>query len=77
MTIDSALLSNPTTAAKDINRVLSAAIRYKRPVYIELPRDIVSASIHADPKLYVDSPLSYNGSSENVKASRRRRRISN
>jgi TPP-dependent 2-oxoacid decarboxylase len=68
MTIDSALLSNPTTAAKDINRVLSAAIRYKRPVYIELPRDIVSASIHADQKLYVDSPLSYNGSSENVKA---------
>src|SRR3954470_24862169 len=66
MTIDSVLLSDSTTAVKDINRVLSSAIRYKRPVYVELPRDIVSASIHADQKLYVDSPLSYNGSSENV-----------
>jgi len=68
MTIDSALLSNPTTAAKDINRVLSSAIRYKRPVYIELPRDIVSAPIHANQEIYVDSPTSFNASSENVKA---------
>jgi TPP-dependent 2-oxoacid decarboxylase len=68
MTIDSVLLSNPTTAAKDINRVLSSAIRYKRPVYIELPRDTVSAPIHADQELYVDSPTSSNVYSENVKA---------
>jgi TPP-dependent 2-oxoacid decarboxylase len=68
MTIDSVLLSNPTTAAKDINRVLSSAIRYKRPVYIELPRDIVSAPIHADQEIYVDSPTSSNVYSENVKA---------
>ncbi|HZC50631.1 MAG TPA: thiamine pyrophosphate-binding protein, partial [Nitrososphaeraceae archaeon] len=46
ITIDSVLLNNPTTAAKDINRVLSSAIRYKRPVYIELPRDVVSAPIY-------------------------------
>ncbi|MBD0359708.1 MAG: alpha-keto acid decarboxylase family protein, partial [Nitrososphaeraceae archaeon] len=39
-------LNNPTTAAKDINRVLSSAIRNKRPVYIELPRDVVSVPIY-------------------------------
>src|SRR5919205_4624634 len=68
ITIDSVLLSNSTTAVKDINRVLSSAIRYKRPVYIELPRDIVSAPIHADQELSVDSPTSSNPFFENVKA---------
>ncbi len=46
ITIDSVLLNNPTTTAKDISRVLSSAIRYKRPVYIELPRDVVSEPIY-------------------------------
>jgi TPP-dependent 2-oxoacid decarboxylase len=41
VTVDSVLIDNPSTAAKDIDRVLSSAIRYKRPVYIELPRDKV------------------------------------
>ena len=41
ITVDSIMVDNPTTAAKDIDRVLSSAIRYKRPVYIELPRDKV------------------------------------
>src|SRR5919197_228931 len=45
MTVDSILINNPITAAKDIDRVLSSAIRYKRPVYIELPRDKVSTPI--------------------------------
>ena len=45
LTIDSALLSNQDTAMADIDRVLSAAVRYKRPVYLELPRDIVSSEI--------------------------------
>jgi indolepyruvate decarboxylase len=45
MTVDSVLIDNPTTAAKDIDRVLSSAVRYKRPVYIELPRDRVSTII--------------------------------
>jgi TPP-dependent 2-oxoacid decarboxylase len=68
MTIDSVLLSDSTTAVKDINRVLSSAIRYKRPVYIELPRDIVSVPIHADQEIYVDFPTSFNASFENLKA---------
>ncbi len=45
ITIDSVLLHESTSAAKAIDRVLSSALKYKRPVYIELPRDIVSEPI--------------------------------
>src|SRR5918912_3577247 len=54
VTIDSVLIDNPRTAAKDIDRVLSSAIRYKRPVYIELPRDKV-----AEPISIASSPSRY------------------
>jgi indolepyruvate decarboxylase len=40
-TICAVELSNPSTAFADIDRALAAADRYKRPVYIELPRDMV------------------------------------
>ena len=52
VTIDSVIIDNPRTAAKDIDRVLSSATRYQRPVYIELPRDKVSLPIHQEQ--YVD-----------------------
>src|SRR5438093_7794590 len=41
LTIASTVLSDPQTALQEIDRVLHAALRYKRPVYIELPRDLV------------------------------------
>jgi len=34
-------LSDPQTAFHEIDRVLNAAARFKRPVYIEIPRDMV------------------------------------
>ena len=34
-------LSDPMTAFREIDRVLAACQRFKRPVYIELPRDMV------------------------------------
>jgi indolepyruvate decarboxylase len=34
-------LTDPQTAFHEIDRVLAAAARYKRPVYIEIPRDMV------------------------------------
>ncbi len=40
-TIASTELTDPLTAFAEIDRVLDACDRYKRPVYIELPRDIV------------------------------------
>src|SRR5215471_5759712 len=41
LTIAATVLSDPQTAFQEIDRVLHAALRFKRPVYIELPRDTV------------------------------------
>jgi indolepyruvate decarboxylase len=41
LTVASTVLSDPQTAFQEIDRVLHTALRYKRPVYIELPRDQV------------------------------------
>jgi indolepyruvate decarboxylase len=35
-------LDDPHTALREIDRVLAAVVRYRRPGYIELPRDMVS-----------------------------------
>ena len=43
ITVASAVLDDPHTAFSEIDRVLSAAKRFKRPVYIELPRDMVGS----------------------------------
>ena len=48
ITIASVIINNPQTAAQEIDRILNAALSYKRPVYIELPRDIVSVDIFLD-----------------------------
>jgi indolepyruvate decarboxylase len=45
LTAAQAVLDNPATACREINRVLGAAICYRRPVYIELPRDMVAVKI--------------------------------
>src|SRR6185295_18057432 len=42
LTVASTVLSDPQIAFQEIDRVLHAALRFKRPVYIELPRDLVS-----------------------------------
>lgn len=43
ITVASAALEDPLTAFREIDRCLEAAVRYKRPVYLELPRDRVLA----------------------------------
>ena len=40
-TVAATVLSEPQSAFQEIDRVLHAALRFKRPVYIELPRDLV------------------------------------
>ena len=45
VTIYAATLDNPTTAAAHIHRALDYAITFKRPVYLEIPRDRVFADI--------------------------------
>jgi indolepyruvate decarboxylase len=42
LTSAATVLSDPQTARGEIDRVLATALRYKRPVYIELPRDMVN-----------------------------------
>lgn len=41
ITVAAAVLDDPLTAFHEIDRVLEAALRYKRPVYLEVPRDQV------------------------------------
>ncbi|MFT5527850.1 MAG: indolepyruvate decarboxylase, partial [Pirellulaceae bacterium] len=51
-------LSDPLTAFREIDRVLDAAARFKRPVYIEIPRDLVSVVpnvTHTYPKPTISS----------------------
>ncbi|HWB60231.1 MAG TPA: thiamine pyrophosphate-binding protein, partial [Chthoniobacteraceae bacterium] len=44
LTVASTVLGDPQIAFQEIDRVLNAALRYKRPVYIELPRDMVNVA---------------------------------
>jgi indolepyruvate decarboxylase len=52
ITVASASLDDPLTAFREIDRCLEACVRYKRPVYLELPRDRVDS-----PALYEHRPL--------------------
>lgn len=48
LTVASTVLNDPQTAAQEIDRALNSALRHKRPVYIEIPRDMVSMPIYLD-----------------------------
>ncbi len=45
VTIYAATLDNPITAEAQIHRAIDYAITFKRPVYLEIPRDMVDADI--------------------------------
>ncbi|MBY0381095.1 MAG: alpha-keto acid decarboxylase family protein [Xanthobacteraceae bacterium] len=45
LTVATVVLDNPATAASEIDRALKLARRHSRPVYIELPRDMVSVEL--------------------------------
>jgi len=45
ITIDQAILDDPAKAVSEIDRVLDNCLRYKKPVYIEIPRDHVDSTI--------------------------------
>ncbi len=47
VTVAAAVLDDPLTAEREIERALAALMRYKRPVYLEIPRDLVHAPIEA------------------------------
>lgn len=57
-TVASTVLDDPLTALSEIDRVLHAALRFKRPVYIELPRDMVTVpgrTEHRTPEIHETS----------------------
>jgi len=45
LTVGTAVLDDVETAAAEIDRVLALARRHSRPVYIEIPRDMVTAEL--------------------------------
>lgn len=45
-------LVDPVVAFREIDRVLDVAARYKRPVYIEIPRDMVHVTPHIGQSYY-------------------------
>lgn len=58
ITVASASLDDPLTAFREIDRCLEAAVRYKRPIYFELPRDRVRSKAlypHAPAKVSAQS----------------------
>jgi len=45
LTVASAVLDDPQEACRQIDRVLGEALRFKQPVYIEVPRDMAAAPV--------------------------------
>lgn len=43
------ILDNPFTADEEIHKAINIALTYKRPVYLEIPRDMVNAEIEERP----------------------------
>ncbi len=59
ITVANADLSDPLTAFREIDRCLEAADRYKRPVYLELPRDRVQSACPYDHRPKAEKPESH------------------
>jgi indolepyruvate decarboxylase len=51
-------LNDPLTAFREIDRVLAACARYKRPCYIEIPRDMVHVRPESPPTHQHEKPVS-------------------
>jgi indolepyruvate decarboxylase len=51
-------LSDPVLAFREIDRVLDTVTRYKRPGFIEIPRDMVAVAPHISHAWHLDHPAS-------------------
>lgn len=65
LTVASTVLDDPQMAFQEIDRVINAALRYKRPAYIELPRDVVGLRGHS---LYQPRDISETSNPRTLKA---------
>ncbi|HEY7531238.1 MAG TPA: thiamine pyrophosphate-binding protein, partial [Nitrospiraceae bacterium] len=50
MTVAAVSLDDPLTAEREMDRAFAALLRYRRPIYIEIPRDMVHAPLSAPPR---------------------------
>jgi indolepyruvate decarboxylase len=46
ITVASIILDDPHTAEREIDRALKALTEFKRPIYLEIPRDLVLTPVH-------------------------------
>ena len=58
ITIAAAVIDDPARAFAEIDRVLGAAVRFKRPVYLEIPRDMVLVRPGTPPRPPIEPPPS-------------------
>lgn len=49
VTVAAVVLDDPVTAEREIDRALAALKRYRRPIYLEIPRDLVLAPVTGGP----------------------------
>ncbi|HET9962477.1 MAG TPA: thiamine pyrophosphate-binding protein [Nitrospiraceae bacterium] len=58
MTVAAVSLEDPVTAQREMDRAFAALLRYRRPIYLEIPRDMVNVSLpeHAATKALEDEP---------------------
>ncbi|MBA3816993.1 MAG: alpha-keto acid decarboxylase family protein [Parachlamydiaceae bacterium] len=52
ITAGQVVLDNPATATEQIDRILDLCLKVKKPVYIEIPRDMVDAALIAPKKIF-------------------------
>ena len=50
MTVAAITLSDPLTAEREMDQAFAALLRYRRPIYLEIPRDMVHAPLAAGSK---------------------------
>lgn len=58
LTVATTVLDHAEDACSEIDRVLRICKRYSRPVYIELPRDMVDAEVTVEPRAVYESQVS-------------------
>lgn len=58
ITVASAVLDDPETACREIDRLINAALVHKRPVYLEIPRDMTLADCPRPTSLPAGRPQS-------------------
>jgi TPP-dependent 2-oxoacid decarboxylase len=49
MTVAAVSLDDPVTAERDLDRAFAALLRYRRPIYVEIPRDMVHTPLAGPP----------------------------